>query len=98
MARLAEIIGPAPSELDINSHLRKLSKERDRVRDSLSALRQQPTTSRRKPAKRTKKVAVTKRVKALEQSGKSLTDIEALMQAALAKKENANANDSGSSD
>jgi hypothetical protein len=71
MARLAEIIGPAPSELDINSHLRKLSKERDRVRDSLSALRQQPTTSRRKPAKRTKKVAVTKRVKALEQSGKS---------------------------
>lgn len=35
MDRLVEIIGPAPSEMLIDDLLRKLSAERDRVRESL---------------------------------------------------------------
>lgn len=35
MQRLAEIIGPAPSEMSIDQLIKKLSAERDRVRESL---------------------------------------------------------------
>jgi hypothetical protein len=94
MARLAEIIGPAPSEMDTNTFLRRLAKERDRVRDSLSAMRQQATAPKRSTKATKRKPAVAKRIKAIEASGHSLSEIEKLMQAALAKKEEQNADTS----
>jgi len=53
MNRLPSVIGPAPSELSLEAFQEKLTRERNRVRESLEAFRQRRMGKGRKKPKPT---------------------------------------------
>lgn len=87
MDRLPSVIGPAPSELPFSEFLEKLSKERERVRQSLEEFRKRKTPSKKSGGRR--KPRAKGITKALKEAGLSkeefLRGIELLKEQAKEK-------------
>lgn len=77
MARLAEIIGPAPSELGWQEGLERLKLERQRIGLALEKILANPTATRTRVAK------ATRSSKATEPRGRKLTVEEKALEAKL---------------
>ena len=81
MDRLTEIIGPAPSEMTEENFAKRLSAERARVSEALTAMKEGffQRSSRKKPVAKKKQTLATKAMKLLESQGLSIEELEEIL-------------------